>query len=228
MIIVQQKLDGSCCAVARIGDEIVALGRAGFPAVTSPYVQHWAFAWWVKMQERRFLGFLEDGERVVGEWLALAHGTRYNLPHEPFVVFDIMVEDKRKPFLEVMARCAWGGDTGRPFVMPQLISYGPAVSVEDALQRLSARTHGADDDIEGVVYRVERDGKVDFLAKYVIHDKVDGAHLAEISGKPEVWNRYLGTRMNEMFDMPRIGDWVQEQAAQYTQQQEKDDDGSDF
>jgi len=144
------------------------------------------------------------------------------------VVFDIMVEAERKPFLEVMARCAWGGDMGRPFVMPQLISYGPAVSVEDALQRLSVRTHGADDDIEGVVYRVVRDGKVDFLAKYVTHDKVDCAYLAEISGKPEVWNRYLGTRMNEMFDMPRIGDWVQEQAEQYTQQQEKAEDGSDL
>ena len=228
-VVVQQKLDGSCCAVARVGDEIIALGRAGFPSVTSPYIQHWMFAWWVKTQERRFLGFLKDGERVVGEWLAQAHGTRYNLPHEPFVVFDIMVEAERKPFLEVMARCAWGGDTGRPFVMPQLISYGPAVSTAGAMQRLSARTHGANDNIEGVVYRVERDGKVDFLAKYVDHDKVDGAYLPEISGaSAPAWNRYLGTRLNEMFDLPRITDWAQEQAAQYTQQGETTTDGSDL
>jgi len=38
------------------------------------------------------------------------------------------------------------------------------------------------------VYRVERKGKVEFLAKYVLPDKVDGRYFPEISGQPEVWN----------------------------------------
>lgn len=44
------------------------------------------------------------------------------------------------------------------------------------------------DGIEGVVYRVERRGQVEFLAKYVLPDKVDGRYFPEISGQPEVWN----------------------------------------
>lgn len=44
------------------------------------------------------------------------------------------------------------------------------------------------DEPEGVVYRVERHGKVDFLCKWVRPDKVDGKYLPEISGKPPVWN----------------------------------------
>jgi hypothetical protein len=39
-------------------------------------------------------------------------------------------------------------------------------------------------EIEGVVYRVERKGVVDFLAKYVRPDKVDGKYL---SGDP-IWH----------------------------------------
>jgi hypothetical protein len=44
------------------------------------------------------------------------------------------------------------------------------------------------DEIEGVVYRVERYGLVDFLAKYVRPDKVDGKHLETVTGAGPVWN----------------------------------------
>ena len=39
-LIVQEKLDGSCCAIAKIDGIIIALVRAGYPAYTSPYKQH--------------------------------------------------------------------------------------------------------------------------------------------------------------------------------------------
>jgi hypothetical protein len=35
---------------------------------------------------------------------------------------------------------------------------------------------------------VERKSEVDFLAKWVRSDKVDGMYLPEISGKEPVWN----------------------------------------
>jgi len=44
------------------------------------------------------------------------------------------------------------------------------------------------DQTEGVVYRVERKGKVDFLAKWVRHDKVDGKYVPENNGGETVWN----------------------------------------
>jgi hypothetical protein len=48
--------------------------------------------------------------------------------------------------------------------------------------------HGAVDPVEGVMYRVERNGQVDFLAKYVRPEKRDGIYLPEMSGRPSVWN----------------------------------------
>jgi hypothetical protein len=60
--------------------------------------------------------------------------------------------------------------------------------------------NGASDPVEGAVWRVERNeltnpGQnsdrrwiVDFLVKYVRHDKQDGIYLPEISGKKSVWN----------------------------------------
>jgi hypothetical protein len=46
--------------------------------------------------------------------------------------------------------------------------------------------HGALEPIEGVMWRVERKGKVDFLCKYVRPDKQDGIYL---SGDPVI-NQY--------------------------------------
>ena len=45
-VIVQEKLDGSNVGVARIGDMIFPLGRAGWPAASSPYLQHRCFHNW--------------------------------------------------------------------------------------------------------------------------------------------------------------------------------------
>ena len=67
VVIVQEKLDGSCVAVARIGGSIVPLGRAGYPAISSPYEQHRHFASWVHAHQQHFLDTLRDGERLCGE-----------------------------------------------------------------------------------------------------------------------------------------------------------------
>jgi hypothetical protein len=190
-VVVQEKLDGSCCAVACLDDgAIVALGRAGHLAQTSKYEQHQLFADWVRKNEERFASVLRPGERACGEWLAQAHGTRYGLRHEPFVVFDIIVGQpdakgrvKRFTRLDCANRLAGGS-----FVMPQVLHVGNALPLDQALERLDRDTHGALDPIEGVVYRVERDDTVDFLVKYVRADKLDGIYLPEVSGKDAVWN----------------------------------------
>jgi hypothetical protein len=182
-IIVQEKLDGSCCAVAKVHGEIIALGRAGWRAESSPYEQHQLFHRWVLDNWQRFDDLLGEGERVVGEWLAQAHGTRYNLRHEPYVAFDLMIDDRRTPFDEFRARVE------DAFTVPYALSVGPPVEVDAALAAIQKQNHhGALDPIEGVLYRVERQGRVDFLAKFVRPDKVDGCYLPECSGKEAVWN----------------------------------------
>ena len=192
-VFVQEKLDGSNVGVARLGETIYPLGRAGWPAISSPYEQHRHFHHWAFAHFEQFMTVLKDGERLVGEWLMQAHGTRYKLEHAPFVAFDLMVGDKRLPYDELVARL------GGRFVIPALLHRGGALSIEAALAKLGTHgLHGAIDPVEGVVWRVERNrptGKkgetvrvVDFLVKYVRPDKEDGSFLPEISGEEPVWN----------------------------------------
>lgn len=183
-IIVQEKLDGSNVGVALVNGEIIPLTRAGYHAMTSPYEQHHYFAQWVSEQEHRFRRVLKEGYRICGEWLSQAHGTLYALDglleFDPFAAFDIMEGARRLTMVEFT-------DTlQEQFCTPTMLCNGP-ISVEEAMEIHRNYSYPCDE-IEGVVYRVERGGKVDFLAKYVRPDKVDGKHLPEISGKEAVWN----------------------------------------
>src|SRR5436305_14145916 len=89
VIVLREKLDGSCVSVARIDDQIYPLTRAGYIASNSPYYQPMLFYNWVWEHHSRFMKILENGESLCGEWLAQAHGTRSRLPHEPLVLFDL-------------------------------------------------------------------------------------------------------------------------------------------
>lgn len=183
IVIVQEKLDGSCVSVARIDGVLYPLGRSGWPASSSPFEQHRLFDQWVWMNQDRFLEVLRDGERIVGEWMAQAHGTLYDfsVDQEPFAAFDIMTGDSRLPFSAFVDRVDYR------FCRPKMLHVGGPLSV-DAAMGIHSRRHSGCDEPEGVVYRVERSGNVDFLAKWVRPDKVDGKYLPEISGKPPVWN----------------------------------------
>lgn len=184
-IIVQEKLDGSCVSVALLNGQLQTLGRAGWPAVSSPHYQHRMFHDWVMLNADKFFAALTEGERIIGEWLAQAHSTRYNLAgREPFVAFDIMRDDKRMPYVEFLNRV-----DGALSVPAQLCFGDGPLSVEKAMQYAGDfGFYGAMEPIEGVVYRVEREGRVDFLAKYVRPEKKDGIYLPEISGQEAVWN----------------------------------------
>jgi ATP-dependent RNA circularization protein (DNA/RNA ligase family) len=171
LVIVQEKLDGSNCSVALLNGQILALGRAGYLAQSSRFEMHQLFADWVRKNEDRFRAVLREGERICGEWLAYAHGTIYDLKdREPYVVFDIMKEHDRLPYIEFVER------VGQTFAKPALLHIGQPISVRKALEIHKEKNYGCDE-IEGVVYRMERKGKVDFLAKFVRLDKIDGKYL---------------------------------------------------
>jgi len=187
-IIVQEKLDGSNVGVARIDDILYPLTRAGYIANTSPYKMHHLFYNWVFENMDRFMATLKNGERLCGEWLLVAHGTIYDLPHEPFVAFDIMSKKhKRMPYDEFSQRIDMGD-----FIKPYLISDGKPLPIDEAMKRLNLYGfHGATEPAEGAVWRVERNvlndkskgnsyGRhymVDFLVKYVRPEKEDGKYL---------------------------------------------------
>ena len=185
LIIVQEKLDGSNCSVAKLNGAIFALGRSGYLAESSPYEQHQLFAKWVKANEARFSKLLLEGERICGEWLAQAHGTIYQLHHEPFVVFDLIIGTVRSAYHDFLLRVLPHG-----FVVPHLVHLGQSISIEKALKKVEVSGHGAVDEVEGVIYRVERNGKVDFLTKFVKQTKIDGKYLPENNDGKTIWNWY--------------------------------------
>ena len=182
-VIVTEKLDGSNTCVALLDGQIIALGRAGHLAQSSPYEQHQLFAYWVRLHAAAFYEVLEEGERLVGEWLAQAHSTRYDLPHEPWVAFDLMCDHVRQPYDVLFKRLQFSG-----IVTPRVLHTGGPLTIDMALDAIQISGHGAVDAVEGAVWRVERKGRVDFLAKYVRPEKQDGIYLPEISGKESVWN----------------------------------------
>ena len=181
---VQEKLDGCCMSVAKIDGQIRALGRAGYTASSAPH-EHMRMFWpWVMPQLSLFNDLLGEGERFVGEWLALAHGTRYDLlDTEPFVVFDLMRGHERATVEDLHRR------VGDRLLLPNTWHmHGHSIPVNSAFNKFSRdNLFNARDAIEGLVYRVERKGKVDFLAKWVRPDKVDGCYLPEISNEEPVW-----------------------------------------
>lgn len=184
-IIVQVKVDGGNVSIANVGGEIIPLGRAGYRAESSPFLQHHYFADWVYGQLGRF-SFLQPGERLCGEWLAQAHGTRYNLKHEPFVAFDLMTIPHKRITLESLRKRVLPFD----FTLPYTLSEGPPRSIEWAIEAISdIKPHGEIDPVEGAVWRCERKGSVSFLCKWVRPDKVDGLYLPEKGiTDSEIWN----------------------------------------
>jgi hypothetical protein len=198
VIIVQEKVDGSNVGIAKIDGRLYPLTRAGYIASSSPYEQHWRFGEWVYRHQQRFLDLLEDGERLCGEWLMQAHGTRYAIKDDdPFVAFDLMRGDVRLPWGQLVERVL-------PYdvACPCVLHVGGPYSIEAALEAITTSGHGALDPVEGAVWRVERHElidpkrggaralKVDFLAKYVRPDKQDGTYLPSVTGKDPVWNWY--------------------------------------
>lgn len=179
-VIVQEKLDGSCTGVALVNDVIIPLVRSGYPAISSPYLQHHLFHDWVISHQDAFRHVLQEGERIVGEWCAQAHSTIYNLSRiEPWFAFDIMQGHRRLPYNEFCER------VDLMFQQPHHYHTGPAIGLWEALERLFD-CHYPCDEPEGLVFRVERRGEVDFLAKYVRPNKVDGLYLDW-----DVWNKKL-------------------------------------
>lgn len=181
-IIVTEKLDGSNVAVANIDGDLIPLTRAGYKVAASPYEQHHLFGEWVASNIDLF-GFLRPGERVNGEWLALAHGTRYELTHAPFVAFDMMRGESRLLWDDITARCASAG-----LVVAHELHRGTPISLGAVQALIETSHHGALEPVEGAVWRVERKGKVDFMAKWVRGDKIDGKYLEDIGGCEPIWH----------------------------------------
>jgi len=188
-VIVTEKLDGSCVALVGLVDGVEARGRDGGPCAASRNDGRRACAAWVEARAGRLAaaGAVPLGARLVCEWMALAHGTRYALPHGPLVAIDGFDADgARWPWARVREIAA-----ALALPTPTELHAGGALAIDAALAALGDHGHhGAIDRAEGVMYRLEHGARVIALAKLVRLDKQDGVLLADHSGGDHVWNAW--------------------------------------
>jgi len=181
-IIVTEKLDGSNVGVIKNDGVLRAITRKGYDAKTSPYSQHHYFDKWVQNNLEKF-EWLPEGYRVCGEWMLLTHGTKYDITYgSPFVAFDLISDkNERFSYVEMLKILSF-----YHIQTVTLVHIGQPISIKNSLSLLGQLVFTvAGEKPEGVVYRCEREGRVDFLAKYVRADKIDGEYL----GAKEVWNK---------------------------------------
>lgn len=170
-----EKYDGSNVGICKKNNKIYAITRSGYEAKTSPYKQHHKFSEWVYKEENMFLAMLNEGERIVGEWLIEPHGLLYNITGDPIVFFDYFDGAGKRILYNDLKAILF--DFG--LKVARLLSNGNPKSLNELLPILNKKTKYTEsqDDPEGIVFRVERKGNVDFLAKWVRPDFEAGKYL---------------------------------------------------
>lgn len=181
-IFVTEKYDGSNVSIANIQGSIYAITRSGYEARTSPHKQHLAFARWVDLNRHHLKLFIPKGFRLCCEWLIKKHTLEYeyliNTQECNIVAFDLICNknNNRLSYLDFYCMDTWLIPKAR------LLHVGNSICPKDLLPKLNiAHDHKVqtvpDNNPEGLVYRAERNGKVDFLAKWVRTDFIAGLYL---------------------------------------------------
>jgi hypothetical protein len=181
LIIVQEKLDGANVGILRKDGILIPISRNGHRCDDSTYSQHRIFHQWVMQHYNKF-DWLEENEILCGEWMILAHGTKYNVKN-PLIVFDLMGDYGR------LAHDEFGRRLPKIFTAPALLHVGGSFSIEDAMRMLGTfGHHDGLEEVEGAVWRVERNGKIDFIAKY-------------LRRPPNTIGRYLGHEKYKLWNV---------------------------
>lgn len=183
-VIVQEKLDGSNVSVAKHKGKLYALGRSGYDCAQSNQEQHRMFHQYMLDNLTHLNVYLKDGDHIVGEWLALAHGTLYPGLVFPFWGLDYFKQNKRQSIL-----VAYQFFSFVRIPTPGILHIGGACTPERA-QRIMEKRHPGRD-YEGFVYRLEEAGECKSIAKYVRPGKEDGKYLVDNKNNPSfepIWN----------------------------------------
>jgi hypothetical protein len=186
-IIVSELMDGLHLAVCKENGIIIPKLRDGSLASTLKEKSIEIFLTWISKNEHVFKNLLQDGERLCGEWMTQQYGTSYKDLVARYFIFDIIRNGKRVLFDELSSRIK---SINFPEIkmVPILFDSNRAVDIQTALARLGKMGMcNALDYPEGVVYRVERKGSVEFCAKFVCLNKDKYAH---VTGNKVAWNSF--------------------------------------
>lgn len=179
---VTEKYDGSNVSIANVEGKIYPLTKTGYLARTSKYKHHLAFARWVELNQHYLKLFIPDGFRLCCEWLLKRHTLEYefliNTQECSIVAFDLIENESndRLSYLDFYSLDTWLIPKAR------LLHCGNSIKPKDLILKLNGdHDHkiqsAPDNKPEGLIYRLERHGKVDFLAKWVRSDFVAGKFL---------------------------------------------------
>lgn len=185
LVIVQEKMDGSNVCVVKHNGDLIALGRSGYKCSDSNLEQHRYFDKFVKRYKERFSSILpNEGDRIVGEWCLQAHGTKYPFTKEEelFYPFDIFLQKThRLSFIDFFMLVS-----SVDFRSPKVLHLGGSCSINRGMKLLkkeiSLKAHEYDP--EGLIYRIEKAGAFQNIAKYVCHHKEDGKYFKDGT----IWN----------------------------------------
>lgn len=187
-VFVFEKYDGSNVGIGKSNGKIYALTRSGYEAETSPYKQHHMFSDWVYSRRPMWDSILEEGERICGEWLAQAHGLIYDIDEklDPIVFFDFFDKNNKRMNSDFL----YNIHKIHGLQIPRILHRGGAIKVEELKNILNVKTQGIkpNQNPEGMVYRVERKGKVDFLAKWVRKDFEAGKYCIGVDDQDLIYN----------------------------------------
>jgi len=185
-VFVFEKYDGSNVGIGKIDNKIVALTRSGYEANTSKYKQHHLFSNWVFRNTEKWMDLLDNGERITGEWLAQAHGLKYNIKVDPIVFFDFFDKNNKRKEFDYLGELSiiYG------LQLPRILHRGKAIKTEELLPILNLKTPDIESvgSPEGMVFRVENRNKFDFMAKWVRHDFEAGKYIINKKESEFIWN----------------------------------------
>ena len=120
---------------------------------------------------------------------SVVKGLKYNIEVEPIVFFDHFNAENQRSQFDYLGELAimYG------LQLPRMLHRGQAIKTNDLLPDLNLKTNGiwAKENPEGMVYRVERKGKVDFLAKWVRSDFEAGKYIIDKQESELIWNTQM-------------------------------------
>lgn len=186
LVVVTEKVDGCNVGVLRRGNSLYPIVRKGYDVRTNQFDWIRDFAKFVDKNRLRFLYLLSDGERVCGEWMIKTHTIRYDMPHEPFVCFDIIRDNRRVRYQTLQERLRRSS-----FTPVGLVHSGGAISPERAIELLGSGFHGAVGAPEGVVYLYEsKEHGWLFSAKFVSNPLVGDQKLLDKNIQDNIMNTW--------------------------------------
>lgn len=202
-VIITEKVDGSNVGVVKKNDKLYPITRKGYDVRDlhdkngNKVLFLLYFAKYVEDNQDKFYSLLRNGERCVCEWMIRTHTIPYILDSEPLFLLDIVnCETKKRESYDNLKQRAYKNGFNIPPEIFRSTEGTNTLSLNELQTKIkySLVNKTKTQDIEGFVWRYQRDGKFYNSAKFV-NGFIQPIHR-EIN--ENVWNGWSGKFMPEI------------------------------